>query len=76
MKKFELLKWIIALIVLINFSACINEPLEGEFPQNEDIINIDEGGFRADIGFNRFTARCCSWNIKYFQYFNHNRFHN
>ena len=56
MKKFELLKWTIALIVLINFSACINEPLEGEFPQNEDIINIDEGGFRADIGFNRFTA--------------------
>ncbi|MDB9913051.1 DUF6252 family protein [Flavobacteriaceae bacterium] len=56
MKKFELLKWTIALIVFINFSACINEPLEGEFPQNEDIINIDEGGFRADIGFNRFTA--------------------
>ena len=56
MKKFELLKWTIALIVLINFSACINEPLEGEFPQDEDIINIDEGGFRADIGFNRFTA--------------------
>ena len=56
MKKFEFLKWTIALIVLINFFACINEPLEGEFPQNEDIINIDEGGFRADIGFNRFTA--------------------
>ena len=56
MKKFEFLKWIIALVVLINFSACINEPLEGDFPQNEDIINIDEGGFIADIGFNRFTA--------------------
>jgi hypothetical protein len=56
MKKFQLLKWTLALGVFINFSACVNEPLEGEFPQDGDIINIDEGGFRADIGFNSFTA--------------------
>ena len=47
MNKFELLKWILALCVFINFSACVNEPLEGEFPQNGDIINIDVGEFRG-----------------------------
>ena len=56
MNKFELLKWILALCVFINFSACVNEPLEGEFPQNGDIINIDVGEFRADIGINSFSA--------------------
>ncbi len=39
MKKFQLLKWTLALVVFINFSACVNEALEGDFPQNGDIIN-------------------------------------
>jgi len=56
MNKFQLLKWTLALVVFINFSACVNEALEGDFPQNGDIINIDVGEFRADIGFNNFTA--------------------
>ena len=56
MKKFQLLKWTLSLVVFINFSACVNEALEGDFPQNGDIINIDVGEFRADIGFNNFTA--------------------
>ena len=56
MKKFQLLKWTLALCVFINFSACVNEPLDGVFPQDGDLINVDEGGFRADIGINSFTA--------------------
>lgn len=56
MKNFYPLKWILALSILINFTACDNEPLEGEFPQDGDFINVDEGGFRADVGINSFTA--------------------
>lgn len=56
MKKFQLLKWILALCITLNFTACVNEPLEGEFPQEDDSINVDEGGFRADVGINSFTA--------------------
>lgn len=56
MNKFKLLKWTLALCVFINFSACVNEPLDGVFPQDGDLINVDEGGFIADIGINTFTA--------------------
>ncbi|MFT4801298.1 MAG: hypothetical protein ACI93N_001068 [Flavobacteriaceae bacterium] len=56
MNKFKLLKWTLALCVFINFSACVNESLDGVFPQDGDLINLDEGGFIADIGINTFTA--------------------
>jgi len=60
MNKFQILKWTLALCVFINFSACVNEPLDGVFPQDGDLINVDEGGFRADIGINTFTADIAS----------------
>ena len=56
LQNFQILKWILALCITLNFAACVNEPLEGEFPQGGDLINVDEGGFRADVGINSFTA--------------------
>ena len=63
MKKFQLVKWILALSIIINFTSCENEPLEGEFPQEGDLINVGEGGFRADVGINSFTADVATGNL-------------
>jgi hypothetical protein len=63
MKKYQLVKWILALSIIINFTSCVNEPLEGEFPQEGDLINVEEGGFRAVVGINTFTADIATGNL-------------
>ena len=60
MKKFQLFNWVLIAFLAIQFTACENEPLEGEFPQDEDIVNVEEGGFIATIDGEGFTAETAS----------------
>ncbi len=60
MKKFQLFNWILIAFVAIHFSACENEPLEGEFPDEGDIVNVEEGGFIATIEGFGFVAENAS----------------
>lgn len=60
MKKFQLFNWILIAFIAIQFTACENEPLEGEFPQDEDVVNVEEGGFVATVAGEGFTAETAS----------------
>jgi len=60
MKKIQLLNWIFIAFIALQFTACDNEPLEGEFPQEGDSSVIDEGAFIADVGNFSFTADTAS----------------
>lgn len=55
MKKFQLGSWLLLFFVALQFSACDNEPLEGEFPQ-EEVVVAEEGQFVATIGGQAWTA--------------------
>ena len=50
MKKIQLINWILIVFVAFQFIACENEPLEGVFVQDEDVITAEEGQFVATIG--------------------------
>lgn len=50
MKKIQLFHWILFLVIAFSFSSCDNEPLEGDFVQDEDVITAEEGQFVATIG--------------------------
>jgi hypothetical protein len=50
MKKIQLFHWILFLVIAFNFISCDNEPLEGVFVQDEDVITAEEGQFVATIG--------------------------
>ncbi len=56
MKNFEILKWTLIAFVAFQFTACNNEPLEGNFPQESDINNAEEGQFIATIAGESFVA--------------------
>lgn len=43
------------LLIFIQFS-CVNEPLEGDFPQDDGVLNIEEGEFRANVGIGDFST--------------------
>ena len=43
------------LLIFIHFS-CVNEPLEGDFPQDDGVLNIEEGEFRANVGIGDFST--------------------
>ncbi len=55
MKKFQLVSWISLCFLALQFSSCDNEPLEGEFPQPQQ-INAEEGQFVASIEGVEFLA--------------------
>ena len=46
-------------IVLLQ-TSCVNEPLEGDFPQDDGSITIDEGEFRANVGIGNFSTGLAS----------------
>ena len=46
-------------IVLLQ-TSCVNEPLEGDFPQVDGSITIDEGEFRANVGIGNFSTGLAS----------------
>ncbi len=48
MKKFQLGSWLLLLFLAFQFTSCDNEPLEGEFPQ-EEVEEAGEGQFVATI---------------------------
>lgn len=56
MKKFQLFNWILIAFIAIQFTACDNEPLEGEFPDEGEIIDVEEGGFIATTDGSEFIA--------------------
>ena len=63
MKKNQILKWIFIAFVAFQFNSCVDEPLEGEFPEPDDPNLIEEGGFVATIGSISFTADEASGNL-------------
>lgn len=48
MKKFQLDSWLLLFFLVLQFTSCDNEPLEGEFPQ-EEVEEAGEGQFVATI---------------------------
>ncbi len=56
MKKFQLLNWILISFLAIQFTACDNEPLEGDFPQENDPSIIEDGAFVATIDTSDFVS--------------------
>ena len=51
MKKLQLLNWMLVALIAFTFSACDNEPLEGEFIiDNGGGGAAEEGQFVATIG--------------------------
>lgn len=60
MKKFQLFNWILIAFIAIQFTSCENEPLEGEFPQDEDVVDVEEGAFVANVDGEEFTALAAS----------------
>ncbi|NND62900.1 MAG: hypothetical protein HKN48_06860 [Flavobacteriaceae bacterium] len=55
MKKTQLLNWMLFALIAFGFTACDNEPLEGEFISEEDAV-ADSGQFIAQVDGTEFTA--------------------
>ncbi|MCW5520773.1 hypothetical protein J1N09_13070 [Aureitalea sp. L0-47] len=55
MKRFQLVSWLFLCFLALQFSACDNEPLEGVFIIEEEIV-AEEGQFVANIGGQSWTA--------------------
>ena len=60
MKKVQLFNWLLIAFVAIQFTSCENEPLEGEFPEEDEIVTVEEGGFIATIEGSEFIAESAS----------------
>ena len=56
MKKLELLNWMLIAFLALQFTSCTNEPLEGEFPQQDTSGEIVPGSFTALVNDVAFTA--------------------
>lgn len=55
MKKTLFLNWMLVALIAFGFSACDNEPLEGEFVFDED-VTAEEGQFIATVDGTSFNA--------------------
>ncbi len=60
MKILKYAQWIFMLSIVLLQTACVNEPLEGDFPQVDGSITIDEGEFRANVGIGIFSTGLAS----------------
>ena len=60
MKILKYAQWIFMLSIALLQTSCVNEPLEGDFPQVDGSITIDEGEFRANVGIGIFSTGLAS----------------
>ena len=60
MKILKYAQWIFMLSIVLLQTSCVNEPLEGDFPQVDGSITIDEGEFRANVGIGIFSTDLAS----------------
>ena len=60
MKILKYAQWIFMLSIVLLQTSCVNEPLEGDFPQDDGSITIDEGEFRANVGIENFSTGLAS----------------
>jgi len=60
MKILKYAQWIFMLSIVLLKTSCVNEPLEGDFPQDDGSITIDEGEFRANVGIGNFSTGLAS----------------
>ncbi len=56
MKKTQLLNWMLFALLAFTFSACENEPLEGQFVTDDGDVSADDGQFVAKIDGVTFLA--------------------
>lgn len=56
MKILKYAQWIFMLSIVLLQTSCVNEPLEGDFPQDDGSVTINEGEFRANIGIGNFST--------------------
>ncbi len=56
MKKTQLLNWVLFALLAFTFSACENEPLEGQFVTDDGDVSADDGQFVAKINGVTFLA--------------------
>lgn len=56
MKKTQLLNWMLFALLAFTFSACENEPLEGQFVTDDGEVSAEEGQFVAKIDGVTFLA--------------------
>jgi len=56
MKKLQLLNWVLVAFLALQFNSCTNEPLEGEFPQQDAPGETTAGSFTAQVNESLFTA--------------------
>jgi len=56
MKKLQLLNWMFIAFLALQFTSCNNEPLEGQFPQQDNPGEIVPGSFAAIVNGVAFTA--------------------
>ena len=56
MKKLQLINWMLIAFLALQFTSCTNEPLEGEFPQQDTSGEIVPGSFTALVNDVAFTA--------------------
>ena len=56
MKKLQLLNWMFIAFLALQFTSCNNEPLEGQFPQQDNPGEIVPGSFTAIVNGVAFTA--------------------
>jgi hypothetical protein len=56
MKKSQLLNWMFIAFLALQFTSCNNEPLEGQFPQQDNPGEIVPGSFTAIVNGVAFTA--------------------
>jgi len=60
MKRIQLLNLFLVFVLAFQFTACDNEPLEGEFPQEGDPGGVEDGQFIATIEGASFSATAAS----------------
>ena len=56
MKRIQLLNWMLVALLAFGFTACDNEPLEGQFVSEEEGNTAEEGQFIATVGADEFVA--------------------
>tara|TARA_B100000795_G_scaffold191457_1_gene145963 strand:- start:5834 stop:7276 length:1443 start_codon:yes stop_codon:yes gene_type:complete len=56
MKKLQLFNWMLIAFLAFQFTSCNNEPLEGEFPQQDNPGETVPGLFTANVNGVAFTA--------------------
>lgn len=63
MKKTYLIQGVLLLFLAFQFNSCANEPLEGEFLEDEGPIGAEEGQFKANIAGQQFIAEFAIGNL-------------